>query len=453
MAVVRAALAAVDAGALVRAALETPEIIRAVKSAAAIDVVAVGKGALPMILAAPAVLPRVPLRQVIGISTHRAEHLPAGVRWHVASHPVPNTESVAAAQAALAVARAATAGDLLLVLLSGGASAMMALPAEGISLDDKRRTSQQLLESGAEVHALNAVRKHLSAIKGGQLAAASQGSVLTLAVSDVVGNEPTAIGSGPTVPDSTTFADALDALQRYGGTNEYPSSVVQRLIDGLNGTVAETPKPGDPRLARATAHVIGASVTAVEGARAAAEALGYSVQVIENPVIGEARAAGDALVDAASRAVQARAASSVANSVSQREVAGISPDAAWTFTLRDDRPLCILAAGETTVRVVGAGWGGRNQECALGMVRRLNTFGRRAVGASVGTDGLDGPTDAAGAVVDSTTLSRAMAAGLAAPERYLDNNDSYRFFDRLGDLIRTGPTNTNVGDLQVILVG
>jgi hydroxypyruvate reductase len=430
--VVRAALAAVDAGALVRAALEAPDVIRAVRSAAAIDVVAVGKAALPMILAPPVALPRAAFRHVIGISNHAAEKLPPGVQWHVTSHPVPSAASVEAAQAVLRTARAATARDLLLVLLSGGASAMMALPAEGVSLDEKRRASQQLLKSGAEVHALNAVRKHLSAIKGGQLAAASPGSVLTLAVSDVVGNEPSAIGSGPTVPDATTFADALQALERYGGTSAYPSTVVQRLLDGSNGVVPETPKPGDPRLARSTAHVIGASRTAVDGARAAAGALGYSVHVIEAPVTGEARAAGHGLIETASR---------------------LRPplEAARTFTVRET-PLCILAAGETTVQVVGAGWGGRNQECALGMVRRLNTFGRRAVGASVGTDGIDGPTDAAGAIVDTTTLSRAMTAGLDAPERYLDNNDSYRFFDRLGDLIRTGPTDTNVGDLQVILV-
>jgi hydroxypyruvate reductase len=278
------------------------------------------------------------------------------------------------------------------------------------------------------------VRKHLSAIKGGQLAAACPGSVVTLVVSDVVGDEPSAIGSGPTVPDATTFADALQALERYGGTAVYPSTIVQRLLDGSNGVVPETPKPGDPRLARSMAHVIGASRTAVAGARAAAEALGYHVHVIEEPVTGEARAAGQGLVETASR---------------------LRPplDAARAVAVREDAPLCILASGETTVQVVGAGWGGRNQECALGMVRRLNTFGRRAVGASVGTDGIDGPTDAAGAIVDTTTLSRAMTAGLDAPERYLDNNDSYRFFDRLGDLIRTGPTDTNVGDLQVILVG
>ena len=423
---VDAALAAVDAGALVREALQTPDVVRAVRSSSAIDVVAVGKAALPMLLAPPLALPRAAFRHVIGISNLPAAGLPSGVRWHVATHPVPDSSSIAAAREVLEVARGARSSDLLLVLLSGGASAMMALPAEGISLDDKRRTSQQLLQAGAEVHALNAVRKHLSAIKGGHLAAATRGSVLTLAVSDVVGDDPSAIGSGPTVPDSTTFAHALETLERHGDTKAYPAAVVQRLLKGARGEIAETLKPGDPRLARATAHVIGSARTAANGARLAAEELGYRVHMVDEPVTGDARAAGHALIETASRLRP--------------------PDSGG-------EPLCIVAAGETTVRVVGPGWGGRNQECALGMARRLNTFGRRAVGASIGTDGVDGPTDAAGAVVDTTTVSRAMTAGLDAPERYLDNNDSYRFFERLGDLIRTGPTNTNVGDLQVILIG
>jgi glycerate 2-kinase len=426
MAVARAALQAVDAGALVRAALETPDVADAVRSAAAVDIVAVGKAALPMLLVSSAVLPRTVARRMIGISNQEGETRPPGAEWHVTAHPVPDGRSVAAAEAVLTLAAAATERDLLLVLLSGGASAMMALPANGVSLDDKRVTSQRLLQSGAEVHALNAVRKHLSAIKGGQLAAATRGAVLTLAVSDVVGNEPSAIGSGPAVPDSTTFTDALEALERYGGTRAYPAAVVQRLLDGAHGAAPETPKPGDPRLARSAVRVIGGSRTAVDAARAAAESLGYAVHTVDEAVTGEARAAGGALIERA---------------------AGLRPP------LADGAPLCIVAGGETTVRVTGSGWGGRNQECALGMVRRLNTFGRRAVGASIGTDGVDGPTDAAGAIADTTTVSRAMAAGLDAPERYLDNNDSYRFFDRLGDLIRTGPTNTNVGDLQVVLIG
>jgi len=408
----------------VRAALQQPDVLRAVESAADIDVVTVGKAALPMLLATHDVIRGVRIRRIIGIANHPMDTQPVGVEWHITPHPVPDDRSVAAAKAVMDVATAASPRDRLLVLMSGGASAMMALPAPGISLDEKRVTSRRLLQSGAEVHHLNTVRKHLSAIKGGQLAAATRAWVVTLAISDVVGDDPSAIGSGPTVPDATTFADALAVLERYGGTSSYPDAVVKHLRDGANGIIAETPKAGDLRLARTAVRVIGGSRVAVEGARAAAESLGYAVQVTDEPVIGEARSAGEALAESASRGAGAGA-----------------------------PPLCMLSAGETTVRVAGSGRGGRNLECALGMVRRLSTLGRPAVGASVGTDGIDGPTDAAGAIVDTTTLSRAQAAGLDAPERYLDDNDSYVFFDRLGDLIRTGATNTNVGDLQVILIG
>jgi hydroxypyruvate reductase len=300
----------------------------------------------------------------------------------------------------------------------------MALPADGVSLHDKRLASARLLGEGAEIHALNTVRKHLSAIKGGQLAASAVGTVLTLAVSDVVGDDLTAIGSGPTVSDPTTFGEALGILDAHGGRGRYPNAVVARLLRGVAGDVAETPKPGDARLARSYARVIGGWRTAIEGARTAAATRGYAVHVIEAPVVGEARVAALGLLDAAARA-------------------------------RVDHrlPLCVLAGGETTVRVSGSGRGGRNQECALAMAEGIGRLAPVAVAASVGTDGVDGPTDAAGGVVDSTTLERAEAAGLASPSRYLDNNDSYTFLDTLGDLIRTGPTTTNVGDLQIMLIG
>lgn len=429
----RAALAAADAGELVRQAIASPAVERALRSADAVDVVAVGKAARPMLLAAVAAAATTPLRHVAGVSAEPPQELPAGATWHTAGHPVPDHRSVAAARAFLGIAAAANRSDLLLLLLSGGASALMALPADGVSLEDKQRTSERLLKEGAEVHALNAVRKHLSAIKGGRLAAAAGGSVLTLAVSDVVGDELSAIGSGPTVPDGTTFADALRELDRYGGRDRYPAVVVGRLTEGARGAIPETPKTGDRRLSRSDAHVIGGSRTAMRGARAAAETLGYAVHVLDEPVTGEARVAGQALVKAASRTVR---------------------DAARTFAVRGSgQPLCILASGETTVRVTGAGKGGRNQECALAMVRGLDTLGTVVVAASVGTDGVDGPTDAAGGVVDTTTLARAAAADIGSPDRYLEANNSYVFLDELGDLIRTGPTGTNVGDLQVILVG
>ena len=394
------------------------------RSTTAVDVVAVGKAAGTMLRAALSGSVRMPPRHAIGVSPIAPPGLPPGVQWHTSSHPVPDARSVAAARAVLDVAGAADGGDLLLLLLSGGASALMALPAEGVSLEDKQRTGERLLQEGAEIHALNTVRKHLSAIKGGQLAAAAGGSVLTLAVSDVVGDDVSVIGSGPSVADATTFGDALRQLDRYGGRGGYPEAVVRRLTAGVSGAIPETPQIGDPRIARSDVHVIGNCRSAVAGASSVAQALGYVVHVIEEPVVGEARLASYRLVDVAARMAQ---------------VPGT--------------PLCILAAGETTVRVTGTGKGGRNQECALAMARGLAILGTDAVAASIGTDGVDGPTDAAGGIVDSTTVTRAVAAGLGLPERYLDDNNSYVLLDRLGDLVRTGPTGTNVGDLQIILIG
>jgi hydroxypyruvate reductase len=343
------------------------------------------------------------------------------VEWYEAGHPIPDDRSVTAATRALAVARSTDKTDMLVVLLSGGASAMMSLPAGELTLADKQITIQTLLREGADITELNTVRKHLSAIKGGHLAAVASGSLLTLAVSDVVGDDLSVIGSGPTMPDFTTFAGALEVLGRHGGRERYPRAVLRRLEQGTSGAIEETPKAGDPRLARSMARVIGGRRTAVAGARAAAESLGYVVHVMEEPVTGKARVAGHALIEAAR-------------------------------VLSAPRPLCILSSGETTVRVTGRGKGGRNQECALGMVRALESLGSSVVAASIGTDGVDGPTDAAGAIVDSTTLARAEGADVGPPERYLNDNNAYVFFDELNDLIQIGPTNTNVGDLQVILV-
>jgi glycerate 2-kinase len=421
--VVRAALDAVDAGRLVRDALAASDVARALREARGVDVIAAGKAAAAMLAASAAAMPA-SVRHLIGAGGAPVDSLPSSVRWHTTSHPVPDERSVAAAVDAIALARAAHEGDLLVVLLSGGASSFVALPAAGLTLSDKQHTSKRLQELGAEIHELNTVRKHLSSIKGGWLAAAHAGSVITLALSDVVGDDLSSIGSGPTVPDSTTFREALAVLDGHGGRNVFPPTVVDRLERGAAGEIAETPKPGDRRLAKSTARVIGGGPTAVEGARRAASSLGYRVHVVDRPVVGEARNAAWELVHTASQIVR-------------EDVGG---------------PLCVLSAGETTVRTSGSGKGGRNQECALAMARALDTIAESVVAASVGTDGIDGPTDAAGAIVDSTTLARAEAADIGPPERYLEEHNSYVFFDELGDLIRTGPTGTNVGDLQVILV-
>jgi hydroxypyruvate reductase len=320
------------------------------------------------------------------------------------------------------IARRAGLGEELLVLLSGGASALMALPAGGVTLEDKRRTTELLLRAGADIHALNTVRKHLSGIKGGWLAAATSASCWTLAVSDVVGDDLSVIGSGPTVADATTFLAAREVLARYGGLNAYPASVVGRVRAGVADGAAETPKPGDPRLARSRAEVIGSRYDAMRGAADEARARGFHVLVVERPIVGEARVAARSHLEEVARAAA-----------------------------RQARPLCVVSSGETTVAVHGTGRGGRNQEFALAAADALLPLSATAALASVGTDGIDGPTDAAGALVDSATTTRARHAGLV-PEAFLADNNAYEFFQRVGDLIHTGPTNTNVGDLQVLLL-
>ncbi|MCU1384304.1 MAG: hypothetical protein JWL71_3001 [Acidobacteria bacterium] len=340
----------------------------------------------------------------------------------VGGHPVPTADSERAGRKALALAGSLAPRERLLVLLSGGASALMAVPADGLTLDDKRATTERLLKGGADIHALNTVRKHLSAIKGGWLAARAGGACDAFAISDVVGDDPSFIASGPTTADSSRFEDALDVLRRFGGEAAFPAVVVAHLRRGADGQIPETPKAGDGRLSDATTTVIGSRRNAMAGALAEAGALGYHVLRLDDPVVGDARTTAVSHL----RAVLARA-------------AGLG------------RPACVVSSGETTVHVTGGGKGGRNQEFALAAAELLPWAGGPMALASVGTDGVDGPTDAAGALADSTTSDRATAAGLI-PGRFLSDNNAYAFFDALGDLIRTGPTGTNVGDLQVILL-
>jgi hydroxypyruvate reductase len=352
----------------------------------------------------------------------------------VGGHPLPTPASEQAGRAALALASRVAPDETLLVLISGGASALMAVPADGVSLEDKRAATSQLLRAGADIYALNTVRKHLSAVKGGWLAARCRGACHGLAVSDVVGDDLSVIASGPTVADNSTFGDAVAVIKQFGGERAYPRTIVERLDRGASGQLPETPKPGDARLRRARTEIIGSRRNAMAGAIDAAAARGYHVLRLDDAVVGEARVAAHAHL----RFVSARAATI-------------------------GRPACIVSSGETTVHVAGRGRGGRNQEFVLAAVADSPIGGdSQAAGAltsafdlfalaSVGTDGIDGPTDAAGAMADATTALRARAAGLRA-DAYLRENDAYTFFDALGDLIRTGPTGTNVGDLQIILL-
>jgi glycerate-2-kinase len=311
---------------------------------------------------------------------------------------------------------------MLMVLISGGASSLLAVPADGLTLNDKRAATGVLLKAGADIYALNTVRKHLSNIKGGRLAAACRSRSSTFVLSDVVGDDLSFIASGPTVADPSTYADALAVIDRFGGRDAYPAAIVAHLQEGVRGRIAESPKPGDIRLAGAETRLVGGRHDAMRGAADEAASLGFDVRVVQEPIVGEARTAGPAFVHLALESAR-----------SQR------------------RPACVVASGETTVRVTGSGTGGRNQELALAAAEVIAGQQSPMLLASIGTDGIDGPTDAAGAIVDTSTIARMAAAGLDA-KAVLDDNNAYACFDVLGDLVRTGPTGTNVGDLQVLLV-
>ena len=387
---------------------------------APVYLVAAGKAAWPMAMTMSDLLADRLQHCVVAGQNDR----PLGGRegWAVfaSGHPVPNEASVDAGQSAIEAARKSGDGWLV-VLLSGGASAMLAVPAPPLTLGQKIDATSALLRAGTPIDRLNCVRKHLSAIKGGQLASAAARS-LTLAISDVsapLSDDPSVIGSGPTVGDSTTFADALEIVRSVEG---FPDAAISHLKRGVAGQVPETIKPADRRLADAHYAVIGNRRTAMAAAAAEAASLGYAVEVLPDPVTGESRDASLLFV---------------------RHAHAIARNAG--------RPLCVIASGETTVRVSGMGLGGRNQEFALAATPLIAGIGRAALLAAAGTDGIDGPTDAAGAVVDSSTAERAQRAGLDWEEALRDN-DAYRFFEPLGDLIKWGPTRTNVGDIQIMLI-
>jgi glycerate 2-kinase len=386
-----------------------------------LDVLAVGKAAGPMIRAWLDAASTRPRRGVL-IAPALDDTGPRPFAALVGAHPVPDERSMLAGLAALDLARRVDREGCLLVLLSGGASSLMAVPAGSVSLEAKQAVTRRLLAADADICAVNCVRKHLSAIKGGRLAAACAGRVVTLAVSDVVGDDPSVIGSGPTAPDPTTFDEALGVLDARGGRRAFPPEAVAVLEQGAAGRRPETPKPGDASMARSRVQVIGSRADALAAAADAAHRLGYRVIAAERAVVGEARTRG-------------------------------VEHAEWVVSVSREyrEALCLLSAGETTVRVIGRGRGGRNQELALAAAPVLARADRPASLASVGTDGVDGPTDAAGAIADSTTLARALAGGLH-PMQYLEANDAWSFFDRLNDLVRTGPTHTNVGDVQVALI-
>jgi glycerate 2-kinase len=343
------------------------------------------------------------------------------LKYAKSTHPLPTRKGRAAVKKMLEEVRAVGKHDLVICLISGGGSAMMPMPLEGVSVEDLRETTNLMLRSGVEIREMNCVRKHLSQIGGGRLAELVNGAdVLSLLVSDIVGDDPGSVASGPTVPDSTTFSMAEDVLRRHGIWAKAPSSVRTAILAGVAGRIEETPKPGSRVFDRVNNLLVGSNRLACAAAKGRLESLGYTVPDIIQSVTGEAREFG-------------------------RKLANLARNKA------KGRPWAAVAGGETTVTVKGAGRGGRNEEVALSAAIAIDGLPDVTV-LSLGTDGMDGTSDAAGAIADSTSAIRARRAGLD-PQKSLEENDSHTFFKMLGDLVVTGPTGTNVNDVMLVLGG
>jgi glycerate 2-kinase len=426
-----AALAAVDPGMLVRTALDGQRRFTTTRPNG-LAVLAVGKAADAMMAAtlvrlraatafALVVAPQGTGTPVSPAADDIRQHGGVPVRRVTAPHPIPGPAGANAARMVIAWLDALPPGAKLLVLLSGGASSLLALPAPGLTMVELAETTRLLLNGGLSIDRVNAVRKHLEVTKGGQLAERVTGrDVLVLAISDVVGDRLDVIASGPFHPDPSTFADALDALDSANLREQLPAAVLRVLEEGRAGSRRETPKPGNACFTRITHCIIGSGRTARDAAGEAAAELGYAVTAHAAPVTGEAREAGARVVAAARRLEDS-----------------------------SERGTAFVAFGETTVTVRGDGRGGRNQELALGAALAIEGDDR-IVAASIGTDGIDGPTDAAGAIVDGFTAERMRRAGIE-PAAVFERNDSFAALDAAGDLLRTGATGTNVGDVQIVL--
>ncbi len=349
----------------------------------------------------------------------------AKLRWielNESGHPVPDAAGVRGAERIAEIAESAGSDDLVLCLISGGASALLPFPAPPVTLEEKQTVTKLLLACGATIHEINAVRKHISGIKGGQLARmAYPARVVAIILSDVIGDNLDVIGSGATAPDASTFESAQAVLEKYRIVHDIPMSIRRRLASGMRGDIRETPKRGDPIFERVQNLIVGSNRLAVEAAAAEARSLGFRTVILSTQIEGETREI-------------ARMHAAIAKEIARygRPIA---------------RPACVISGGETTVTLHGTGTGGRNQEFVLAAAIGIAGLDGTVV-LSGGTDGTDGPTDAAGAIADGSTLAR-------GPEalKYLDDNDSYHYFEKLGDLVITGPTNTNVMDVRLMLVG
>ncbi|BBL58998.1 hydroxypyruvate reductase [Methylomonas koyamae] len=391
-----------------------------------IHLLSFGKAACAMAQAAVQIIPQTWLAAA-GIAVTNYENAVAvdNVQVFGAGHPLPDQAGLAAAETVVGRLKTLRAGDLVLALISGGGSALLPCPVAGVSLADKIATTQLLLASGANINQINCVRKHLSRLKGGGLARLAVVAELhALVLSDVLDDDLSAIASGPCVPDDTTFAQAIDILQAYRIWPEIPDNVKNHLLQGNRGLHAETPKTGDPVFETAGHHLIGSNALSVDAAIAAAKSSGYATDLFSKQLSGEARMVAERLCLHA-----------------QAVCAGLH------------RPLALVAGGETTVTLRGTGKGGRNQEMALAFAIAAEAYGLdcRWTFLSAGSDGRDGPTDAAGAIVDNGSLARIRAAAID-PAAMLNDNNAYPALDAANDLLKCGATGTNVADLQVLLL-
>jgi hydroxypyruvate reductase len=385
-------------------------------------VTGIGKASVGM---AGAVLNRLGerIRGGVVVTKHAGQDRLCPLEVFESSHPVPDERSILAAQRLTALLDTTDESDLVICAISGGGSALVSLPHPSVPLADLQSLTRMLLQSGADIHEMNVLRRHLDQVKGGGLLRHGRfGRWISLILSDVIGGPLEDIASGPTAPDPTTYAGALAVLKKYGLDERAPASVREELARGAAGTVPETLKPGDPVFARVQNLIAGSNLTSARAAARQAEAEGFHTLLIEKPFLGEAARTGGELADLLKEKV-----------LSSRSLA---------------RPACIIGGGETTVVVRGNGMGGRNQEVALGAVAGLDGLKDAAL-ITLATDGEDASTDAAGAIVDGDTLRRAAQLGMD-PRAFLARNDSYTFFKRLDQLIQTGSTGTNVNDLDFL---
>jgi glycerate 2-kinase len=390
-------------------------------------IISIGKAAIPMAIAVNEILgEKVTAGSVIttdGYPVPESISTDAKVKIFRASHPIPDMRNLDAGGELFSLIKDIGVEDLVIFLLSGGGSALLMKPHPGISLQDIQGTTSLLLKCGAPITEINTIRKHLDVFKGGGLAnLLNPATVVTLILSDVVGDNLDVIASGPTVADPTTFQDAWTVLKKYKILDQIPPSISAHISDGMIGKIPETIKPGDPILKNVTNIIVGNNNNAVLSAMAEAESLGFNTRILTTSLQGEASLIGKSIIEQAKNLI--------------------------SLPSKLPKPACLIAGGETTVTIKGNGLGGRNQELALGAVIGLSGS-EEMILISLATDGVDGPTDAAGAVTTNETYSRGLEMGLN-PQEYLNMNDAYHYYKILDDLLKTGPTLTNVNDLVAI---